>query len=628
MSDSAAVKKAHRVKLILIWTNVAIGAIALFALLIGGTCVAYARMYDGKFFPGVEVLGVRLDNLTPEEGQKEVNEAIDATLAKGLRFRYQGHDVNIDPTPSSADAGDARDLVNYQIDDAMRQAMKVGREGNWLEQTLVQMRLRVVPVHVPAVVAVDRKAIAEALDTALQSELTPPQNAHFVADSSTVPVTVSIVPEKDGTVLLPEHAFDALTTQAQNLDFEPIALSDRIVKATVTVNDLEPLKPAAQEFLSRPQLVFAYNDKKFPVSTSTLATWVTATGTPGSLSVTIDPAAFASSISDVAPGIEVAAKDGSLVIKDGKIESFAAGMQGLAIDAQATLAPVLSSWPASNTFPLVVTPVTAKLAGEDPQRLGITDLLGVGTSNFSGSPANRIKNITHGANLVNGTIVQPGETFSLLKTLGPIDGEHKWLPELVIKGNETKPEFGGGLCQIGTTTFRGALASGLPIVQRANHSYRVRYYEPAGLDATIYDPRPDFQFQNDTAHPVLINAYIKGNDVFFEFWGTKDGRKSVYTGTTVTSDLTKLRPRVYNVVQPPPTKLVETLNLKPGAKKCTEVAHAGADTDFNYAVTYADGTLKSTDFHSHYRPWQAVCLIGVEHLSAPTDTTTDEPAVN
>lgn len=627
MAESSS-SKAKRVKIVLIWANVAVGALALFVLLAGGVFVAYARTFDGRIYPGVQVLGVRLDGLSRDDAQKVLNDAIDKALAGGLRFRYQGKDVNIAATAASADAGDARDLVQYNIDDALQQALLVGREGSWANQAALQVRLHVASLTIPAKVTIDRNAVTASLNTAFQDELPLPTDARLDVDAGTVPATVHVVPEKNGTVLLPDQAFKQLENEAEVLDFQPITLSDASVAPSITSKDLEPLVGAAQAYLARPTLTFTYKDQRFVVPTSTLAGWLVATGTTDNLGVTIDPKRFADSLPTLAPGVEVTPKDGSLVIKDGKIESFVSGTQGLAIDADSTLDEVLTSWPASSTFPLVVTTVSGKLAGDDPQRLGITDLLGVGTSNFSGSPSNRIKNITHGAALVNGTIVQPGETFSLLKTLGPVDGEHKWLPELVIKGNETKPEFGGGLCQIGTTTFRGALASGLPIIERQNHSYRVRYYEPAGLDATIYDPRPDFQFQNDTAHPILINAYIKGNDVFFEFWGTKDDRKVQYTGTTTTSDILALKPRIYNVTSPPPTKLVETLDLAPGKKKCTEIAHAGADTDFSYSVTYASGETKTTDFHSHYRPWQAVCLIGVDHLSQPTDATTDEPAVN
>jgi vancomycin resistance protein YoaR len=184
--------------------------------------------------------------------------------------------------------------------------------------------------------------------------------------------------------------------------------------------------------------------------------------------------------------------------------------------------------------------------------------------------------------------------------------------ELVIKGDKTTPEYGGGLCQVGTTTFRVALNTGLPIIERRNHSYRVSYYEPAGTDATIYDPSPDLKFVNDTAGHILIQTKITGNTLRFEFWGTSDGRQ-----------VTQTKPEIYNITQPGPTKIVETQELAPGQKKCTESAHAGADTVFYRTITYMSGEKKEETWKSHYVPWQAVCLVGVEKPAEPSITETE-----
>ncbi|MBI4122647.1 MAG: VanW family protein [Parcubacteria group bacterium] len=260
----------------------------------------------------------------------------------------------------------------------------------------------------------------------------------------------------------------------------------------------------------------------------------------------------------------------------------------------------------------VLTPVVDTVAPKQEvaalNNLGIREILGVGTSNFAGSPPNRRHNIRVGAEAVNGTLIPPGEEFSLLATLGTIDGSTGYLPELVIKGNKTTPEYGGGLCQIGTTTFRGTLAAGLPVTARRNHSYTVAYYFDEhglpGTDATIYNPAPDYRFKNDTENHVLIVTRIEGNELFFEYWGTKDGR------TVAQSDT-----RVWDRVSPPPTKYIETLDLPVGTRKCTESPHAGIKAAFDYAITYADGAKNETTFFSQYRPWQEVCLVGVEALS-------------
>jgi vancomycin resistance protein YoaR len=104
------------------------------------------------------------------------------------------------------------------------------------------------------------------------------------------------------------------------------------------------------------------------------------------------------------------------------------------------------------------------------------------------------------------------------------------LPELVIKENKTTPEFGGGICQVSSTLFRAAIYSGLKITERRNHSYPIRYYLPYGMDATIYEPRPDFKFINNTPGPILILSEVVGTELTFRFFGTRDGRSVTVDG--------------------------------------------------------------------------------------------------
>lgn len=159
--------------------------------------------------------------------------------------------------------------------------------------------------------------------------------------------------------------------------------------------------------------------------------------------------------------------------------------------------------------------------------LGINELIARGESNFKGSPKNRRHNINIGIEKLKGLIIAPGEEFSFNKNICPVNKSGGWLPELVIKGKEegTVPEYGGGLCQVSSTTFRAAMKAGLPIIMRKNHSYAVQYYAPQGSDATTYCGGIDFKFKNDTAQNILIWPYLKDKDnLVFDFYGTKDSR--------------------------------------------------------------------------------------------------------
>ncbi|MBI5654905.1 VanW family protein [Candidatus Uhrbacteria bacterium] len=604
--------RVQTLKIFLIWTNVTVGILGLGCIVAAGSLVAYDRMYEGKYFPGVRVLGTRLDGLTKDEARKAVQDAVDAAMAKGLHFNYRGRDVTLDAMAVSTDPDSSRDLVRFDYNQALDKAFELGHGSGWQMNIAEQLRLRVYPMDTRAIVTIDRPAITEALKFNLKDDLKDFKNATLTINASSSHPEVTIVSEQEGRTLVVEPALDELQKQAEKLDFKPINLSDQALKPTVTASDLEPAMSQVFGYLNRPTITFIHEKKTFAVTTSTLASWITVTGTKDRIGLTIDPSKFAASLPNVAPGIEKENKKGTLVFKDEKVQSFEPGTEGVAFDAPAMLDKILSEWPTTSTFPILTKILPATLAGEDPEKLGIRDLLGVGYSKFSGSPNNRRKNIARGTEIMNGQIIQPDEVFSVSETVEPIDAAHGWFPEMVIKGNETKAEYGGGLCQIGTTVFRAAMKSGLPIIERQNHSYRVGYYEPAGTDATIYGPHPDLRFKNDTGHPIYINAYGVGDELFYEFWGTSDGRKGEIGQS-----------HIYNLVPPPPKKLIETLDLEPGKKKRIETAHTGADADFTYSVTFASGEKKEQVFRSHYRPWQEVWLVGVEKLSA-TSTANGE----
>ncbi len=176
----------------------------------------------------------------------------------------------------------------------------------------------------------------------------------------------------------------------------------------------------------------------------------------------------------------------------------------------------------------------AIFSAEDFKKLSFPDLLGIGDSNFAGSPRNRIHNIIVATERFNGVVITPNETFSFNSYLGTVDAANGYLPELVIKENVTTPEYGGGICQVSTTAFRGAMVAGLKITARQNHSYPVSYYGTPGFDATIYQPAPDLQFMNDTGKPVMLKTSVIGTKVRFEVWGTADGRQVTINGPFVT----------------------------------------------------------------------------------------------
>ena len=218
--------------------------------------------------------------------------------------------------------------------------------------------------------------------------------------------------------------------------------------------------------------------------------------------------------------------DAQLAIKDGRVITFALSQDGIKLDLENNI-DILNNGILNGEKEIIlkVTRIKPKITTESIDNLGITALLSRGISNFSGSSASRIHNIKIGAAKFNGVLLMPEEKFSFNTILGDIGPEQGYEPGLVIKKDKMVAEYGGGLCQVSTTTFRAAILAGLEITERYPHAFPVKYYNPQGFDATIYPPSPDLKFINNTPANILIQTKVSGYELIFEFYGTEDERR-------------------------------------------------------------------------------------------------------
>ncbi len=217
--------------------------------------------------------------------------------------------------------------------------------------------------------------------------------------------------------------------------------------------------------------------------------------------------------------------DAKLEIQGNRAVEFSLEASGFYPDIPQTIL-TLSKQPQSTevTVAGVNTPPRKKL--KNLNNLGINELLGRGRSSFKGSSKNRRTNIKVGMGKTQGIILAPGETFSFNSLVGGVTAEDGFVPEIVIKKDGLAPELGGGLCQVSSTIFRGAVASGLTINQRKNHSFAVSHYSPQGTDATTYTGVIDLKFTNNTpGHLLIWPSYENEDTIVYDYYGTPDGRK-------------------------------------------------------------------------------------------------------
>lgn len=237
----------------------------------------------------------------------------------------------------------------------------------------------------------------------------------------------------------------------------------------------------------------------------------------------------------------------------------------------------------------------------DLEAAGIQDILAVGESNFTGSSVARRQNILAGANKFNGVIIKKGKRFSFNQILESVEEKDGFVKELVIKGNGTKKELGGGVCQVSTTAFRAAFSGGFPITQRKNHSYAVPYYKPFGLDAAIYLGALDLRFKNDTPGDILIQTFVENDDLFFVFYGTSDKRKVTFEG-----------PFISDYKKAPKAIVYESEDLPLGTMQRISGEHDGFRAEWVRKIVKENGEETKESFVSNYRPWPAKILKGMK----------------
>ena len=134
---------------------------------------------------------------------------------------------------------------------------------------------------------------------------------------------------------------------------------------------------------------------------------------------------------------------------------------------------------------------------------------------------NRTNNLKLACAEINGTILLPGETFSFNKVVGERT-EAKGYKEAIVYagGGESKPEVGGGVCQVASSIYYATLQADLKTVQRAAHMFLVDYVPP-GMDATIYWGQLDFKFENSSPYPIKIEASVSDGKVHIKLLGTE-----------------------------------------------------------------------------------------------------------
>ena len=353
------------------------------------------------------------------------------------------------------------------------------------------------------------------------------------ADASIkIGANTTVLPEKYGQHILlvesKQNILDGLADMDGNIDYEIVSQAPEL-----TAREAESVINDARANVKEP-ITLLGDGTTYTILTSDLHSWLKISSRKPKTLVAIET--FLPQVSEyyyldqskvflyvdkLAGTIDTPAVNAKLTAVDGNVVVAKAEQIGHTIDRNDAITQIQQAVTGNRVATLKIKTVKPEIRADNLAELGLTELVSTGWTDFSGSPVNRTHNIVAGASKFQGVVIKPDEDFSFNKALGPVDASTGYLPELVILENKTVPEFGGGLCQVSSTAFRAALNSGMPISERHAHAYPVGYYKPYGVDATIYLPKPDLRFRNDSGKYMLIQTRIEGRKLYFDFYGTK-----------------------------------------------------------------------------------------------------------
>lgn len=218
---------------------------------------------------------------------------------------------------------------------------------------------------------------------------------------------------------------------------------------------------------------------------------------------------------------------------------------------------------------LVYPEYTIEQARED------TQLIAEFTTYFKGSTygkAERVKNIVKAAGLLDASVVESGEIFSINQVLGDRNEENGWSIAAGIKDGAYVQEYGGGVCQVSTTLYNALLMADMRIVERHHHSWPLGYID-IGRDATISTGGPDLRFENTSGAALFIfcEADERKKQVSVKLYG-----RPLENGVSI-----KLSSEKVKTLEDLGTEMEEDASLAPGEQQVVRKARQGS-----VAVTY------------------------------------------
>lgn len=547
--------------------------VGLALLVAGGYTAAYLAAGD-KVPRGTTVAGVEIGGRTPEGAA--------SALAAGLADRADAPiNVKVDGSQEPVSPEDAGLSVDYAA--SVEQA---GGGQSWEPARLWEYYTG--GDDLDAVVSVDETALTALVERLAGDLGTEPTDGAVAFRNGEIVVTDPVA----GEAIDPDEARDALVAAYLSDDDAELTLSP--AQPEIDEADVQAaLDDFANPALSGP-VTLVFGDSRIRLQPREFAPVLGMKAEDGALVPSLNTQKLTSlvdsGISDVGAPV-----DAAFEVVDGKPRVIPAkpGVTYDPADVTDAFLTLVAKPEGEREMKVEATVDEPEFTTKDARALKIKEQVSTFTTYFPYAEYRNI-NIGRAAELVNGTVLEPGETFSLNDVVGERTRENGFTEGFIISNGIFKEDLGGGVSQMATTTFNAMFFAGLEDIEHKPHSFYIDRY-PVGREATVAWGAVDLQFRNDTPYGVLIEADLIPST------GSSQGELTVSMYSTKYWDITTRTGDRYAYV-PPATRTLDTPDCYPNT------GYSGFQIDVwrYFKKPGSDELDHSEKFHTSYTPSDTV----------------------
>jgi vancomycin resistance protein YoaR len=577
--EKSAARERSSAEAVRRWLRFGLGAVAACVLLLTVWFVLGTRDSQ-RALPGVHVEGQDVSRLTRPEIAARVQAWASQRAARKIALSVAGSALVVEPQ-----------ALGFRVDagESAARALAVGRSGGLFSRGASFFLRMLKKESVSLELRLDPKRLTELEDEwQARAIKDPPFSGGIAIEGTSVN---PLYPRAGSRLDRPRVAAQLIDALRSGRDPGPLALSSETPRVERT--EVDRVVAQARAMLSH-EVVLGTADatRRFAVTPAQLGTLlsVRVDGTGSKLELECAPQATQRLLEPRRAEFERQPKSARFVIDARDHVHIEPGQEGLLLDDRAVADALCAAAQSSAKIgELPLSPgAEPGLSNSAAEQAGIKGLMGSYTTRHACCQP-RVDNIHHIADLLDGTLVRPGDTFSVNQLVGPRTTKNGFRPAPTIEDGDMVDTVGGGVSQFATTLFNALFYGGYDILERQPHSYWFQRY-PMGYDATLSYPHPDIVFKNDTDACALIKTSYTETSITVKVYGDNGGRR-------VRAEVSDKQ----NIV-PPSVEFIPNPRLEADEEKVRDGGMIGWTVTVKRILTYADGKTKEERRKVTYKP--------------------------